>query len=143
MANVTITAANFLPTASATYLINASVAGEAISAGELVYLKTSDQKYWKAIATTAEASTVVGFAANTAATGQRLSIVTKDTATAVGAVLTAAGTVFGLSSGAAGKLCNIADVDADSGVFTLFAGIAVTSSTIRYDFTSRLPGLVG
>lgn len=142
MANITITAANFLPSASATFNVNAAVAGETLVAGELVYLKAADGRYWKAVATSTAASTVVGFSANGAAAGQRVTIVTKDTATACGAVLPAIGAVLGLSATSAGKLCPIADVISGTNAYTLAVAQAVTTSTIRYDFSRPLAGLI-
>ena len=141
MANVTITAANFLPSANAIYLSGICIAGETIAAGEVVYLKAADSRFWKAVATSAAASTAVGFAANGAAAGQRLLVVSSDTAAACGTVLTGIGYAFGMSATSAGKLCDIEDTNGIGGTYSNFIGQSVTSSTLRFDLSKRNAGL--
>lgn len=112
MADLTITPADVLRQGTAG-VYRAVQFGEAISAGEVVYQSTSDQKYYKADATdaTKPASTSqIGIAVSSAAADQQ-GVVAKSNATLnVGAGVMVAGTVYVSSSNAVGKIAPAADL---------------------------------
>jgi hypothetical protein len=60
MATITLTAANIRVGASGTSSVG--VAGETITAGDFLYLKAGDGKYWKAVNTTEAEADIVGVA---------------------------------------------------------------------------------
>lgn len=138
MANITITAASFIPSASAVYLGTICIAGETIVAGAPVYLHT-DAKYYKAAAATLGASTAVGIAANGAAANQRFNVVSSDTAAACGSVFGAAGVTLLLSEDY-GLLAPVADIL--SGDYVTVVGVSQSASTLQFDFSNRLPGVL-
>lgn len=71
MAVLSITAANFVPGVNAK--IKQGIAGETVTQGQTLYLKTSDNRLYKASAnTSAETAIIVGLAANAASAGQPL-----------------------------------------------------------------------
>lgn len=106
MADVSITAANVLAGSNTTSDV---VAGETVTAGQVVYQKLStDSRYYKAQADgTAEEATVAGFALNGAAAGQPLRIQTAGPITIGGTV--AVGTPYVVSA-TAGAICPFADL---------------------------------
>jgi hypothetical protein len=105
VANYTITPAN-VAYAGAGY--SSGICGESLAAGEILALKASDGRYYKADANNAELHTPVGLALNgTAAAGQPVAILGSGEVT-VGAIFAAAGKVLALSS-TPGQLCDVAD----------------------------------
>jgi hypothetical protein len=114
MANYTITAANVVPSATAT--LASYTSGASISAGQPVYLDTSDlDAAQRPKAKLADANdtlltaTVAGLAVNTASAGQIVNICTSDNAFTHGLSSAAAGDVVVLSS-TAGALAPAADI---------------------------------
>ena len=105
MADLTVTTIE--PADSRTRAITAQ-AGEAISAGDLIYLDSADTKMKLADASAAATSGVVGISLTSAAAdGDYLVYVTSQTID-LGAILTA-GTFYYLSA-TAGKICPAADL---------------------------------
>jgi predicted transcriptional regulator len=106
MADLTITAANVTPGSDAS--ISYGTAGEAITAGQGVYVKSSDGKLYKAQCDgTTEEATVAGMAINNAAAGQPVGFVTAGTV--VTGATTAKTTTY-MVSAAAGAICPQADL---------------------------------
>lgn len=124
MADLTITAGNVLPGASA--LSDQGLAGEAITAGQVVY-RDATGAYFKADADagTALARTGRGIALNGASAGQPLTI-QKSGEITIGAALTP-GTTYYLSN-TPGGICPIADVGV--GEYYHIVGIAKSASVL-------------
>lgn len=124
MADLTITAANVLAGSGATKV--AGTAGATITAGQAVYLDTSDNEYKLADCdhATAAVRAPAGLALNGASDGQPLTVLTGGPIT-IGATVTA-GVAYYLSP-TAGGICPVADVL--SGDYPTILGIA-TSATV-------------
>jgi len=137
MADITITAANFIPSSSAVYLGTVCIAGETITAGQPVFLHT-DNKYYKASAGTAANATAIGIAANGAAANQRFNVVSSDTAAACGSVFGTAGKALVLSA-TPGSLAPYADMV--SGDYVTIVGVSTAATTMQFDFSRRLAGV--
>lgn len=134
MADLTITAANVVWVSGA---IDASAnAGEAISAGQAVYKKTSTGKWMLAQAdgTAEEAGSgvVFGIALNTGVANQPLAVQTSGVIT-IGATVTVA-KVYVLSA-TAGGIAPIADITTSTQYVTL---LATGSTTARLDLSIKL-----
>src|SRR2546430_2343743 len=108
MANLTITPANVL--ASATALTASGVAGATITAGQTIYKDATDSKKLKLSDANLSAATaaVDGIALNAASSGQPVSYVFQDDAFTPGATLVVGETY--VLSGTAGALCPVADL---------------------------------
>lgn len=106
MADLTVTAASVLHSAGTK---ETGIAGETITAGMAVYLKSSDSKLWKAQAdgTAAEAA-AVGIALHAALAGQPLVYAANGATINIGAT-TSKATVYVVSA-AAGAVAPIADL---------------------------------
>lgn len=131
MAIYTITASNVTTALSGK---KSGTAGEAISAGQLLYLKASDGLLYLAQsdgATSAEAA-VVGMALNSAATNQPVFYQASGAIT-VGAVFAAAGKVLILSQ-TAGKACDAAD--ATTGDYLTIVGYSTSTVAMVLDITA-------
>jgi hypothetical protein len=106
MADLSITAASFVPGANAKY--RQGVAGETVTQGQPLYLRTSDNRLYKADAdASAEAALVVGIAANAGSAGQVIDYVYEDDDLTVGATMTMANVY--VASGTAGGIAPFAD----------------------------------
>ena len=106
MADITITASGFIPGANAK--LKQYIAGETVTQGQTLYLKSSDNRLYKADADlSAEAALVVGLAANGASAGQPVDYVYEDDDLTVGATLTMANVY--VASGNAGGIAPFAD----------------------------------
>ena len=106
MADLSITAANFVPGANAKF--KQGVAGETVTQGQPLYVKTSDNRLYKADAdASAEASLVVGIAANAGSAGQVIDYVYEDDDLTVGGTMTMANVY--VTSGTAGGIAPFAD----------------------------------
>lgn len=124
MSDISITAANVLKGSNA--VTENGHAGATITAGQLVYLDTSDNKYKLADANGAAAlRTPRGVALNGASDGQPLQVQTRGDIT-IGATLTA-GVTYYLSSDPGG-ICPLADVG--SGEYACIVGIAKTTAVL-------------
>ena len=132
MANVTINPTDVVPDSAATtvHLQPANiVAGEAISAGEVVCLLAADSKYYKADANDALLQDVKGFAGNSPqAAGQRLDIITQTPSIEIGTHGVAVATPLFLSN-TAGKICPLADLT--SGSLPILLAFPVTATAIQ------------
>ncbi len=105
MADLTVTAASVVNVSAQSV---SAVAGEAITAGQAVYLKSSDGKLWKAQCDgTAEEGSPVGVALNGGAAGQPIVYATNGPIV-IGAT-TATTTTYVLSA-TAGGICPQADL---------------------------------
>lgn len=127
MANLSITAASVLPTTT-TEEYGVGLAGETVTAGMAVYLKSSDGRYWKAQAdgTAAEAA-AVGIAMNNAAAGQALKV-SRGRIT-IGATV-AVGSIYCVST-AAGSIWLSSDLGSSNYVTILGVADSVTTITVR------------
>lgn len=106
MADLTITAGSVVAASGAS--IERGIAGETITAGQALYLKSSDSKLWKAQSDgTTEESTVIGIALNGGSVNQSITYAVDGTVN-IGAT-TAKTTVYVLSA-AAGGICPQADL---------------------------------
>jgi len=106
MADLSITAANFVPGPNAKF--KQGVAGETVTQGQPLYVKTSDNRLYKADAdASAEASLVVGIAANAGSAGQTIDYVYEDDDLTVGGTMTMANVY--VASGNAGGIAPFAD----------------------------------
>jgi len=132
MADITITPANVVPpNVSSTVHLQpaATIAGEAISAGETVCLLAADLKYYKADANNTDKRNIVGIAGNTAAAaGQRVDIITTSLALEVGTHGVAVGVPL-FQSATPGKLCPFADLA--SGDLVVLLAYSATSTTLQ------------
>jgi hypothetical protein len=106
--------------------VTTGIAGEAITAGQLVYLKAADTKYYKAQCDgTAEESTVAGVALNGSATGQYVTVQTEGQYTSGATVTKGVTYCVGANTGA---IVPQADVAANSRL--VYFGYAVDTSVI-------------
>jgi len=125
MADITVTAANVA--ASSDALTADGTAGETVTAGQSVYLKASDSRYWLADANASLAAAATsGITLNGAAAGQPIKIQTGGTINPGGTVVV--GTVYVQSATAGGIAPN---ADSTTGWFKTIIGIGITASTIR------------
>lgn len=129
MADLSITAANVLAGANAKK--TSGVAGETITAGQVVYLDTSTSSWKKADnnSATAAVRSPGGVALNGASTGQPLQVQTDGDIT-IGATLTA-GVAYYLSD-TPGGICPVADLG--TGEYPSVIGIARSTTVLRIDF---------
>jgi hypothetical protein len=129
MADLTITAASFLPSDNAS--IVTCVAGATIAAGDVLYRDTADSSKVKpadANSGTSAARTVFGIALHAVAAGQKLLVVTEDPALVVGAAVVT-GTTYILSANA-GKIAP--DSDAAAGWYKTILGVAISTTAINF-----------
>lgn len=135
-ADVTITAANVVPSSAAQK--TSGVAGATIAAGQLVYRDASDSNKFKltdADSATAAARVVYGIAINSASAGQPLNVCTSDTALAIGTHSQAVGTII-IMSDTAGGLMPAADVE--TGDYVTVVAIAKSATTIAFGILESL-----
>jgi hypothetical protein len=124
MADISITAANVVPGSDA--VRESGTAGATITAGQLVYLDTSDMKFKLADANGAAALRVPnGIALNGASNGQPLSV-QKGGDITIGGTMTA-GIPYFLSD-TPGGLCPLPDIG--TGEYSCIVGIAKSTSVL-------------
>jgi hypothetical protein len=124
MADISITAANVVPGSDA--VRESGTAGATITAGQLVYLDTSDMKYKLADSNGAAALRVPnGIALNGASNGQPLSV-QKGGDITIGGTMTA-GIPYFLSD-TPGGLCPLPDIG--TGEYSCIVGIAKSTSVL-------------
>lgn len=141
MADLSITAANVVPSSAA--IIHSATAGATITAGQLIYIDSSDldsrsrgkAKLADANSGTSAVRSVAGIAINGASSGQPVDYVSRDTALVIAASGLTAGTIYGLSATAGGIAPS---ADFTTGWYPSVIGIAKSTTTI--DFMA--PGLV-
>lgn len=124
MAELVITAANIIPVTG--YSSQTAIAGEALTRGQVVYIKASDSKYWLAQhdGTAAEAG-AVGIALQDVAAGQPVQAITAGSL-GFGAILTV-GVTYCLGA-TAGAIC--VDADVGSSDYKTIIGVASTTSNM-------------
>lgn len=127
MADLTITASNVVPTNPAAGRVY--TAGEAVTAGQVVYQHTDDKAY-KADTSTAAKAAAKGITLNAAAAGQPVSVL-ESGPLAFGAILTA-GQVYCVSD-TAGGIRPVADNG--SGDYVTVLGIATSTSVLNVDIS--------
>lgn len=129
MADITITAANVVASTGATTELG--TAGETITAGQTVYKKASDSKFYladvdaTAVGANSEIDNVYGIALNGAAASQPLSVQKSGVISIGGTVVV--GMVY-VQSATAGGIAPLADLVATDYVTVL--GVALTASTV-------------
>lgn len=130
MADVAITAGNVAPIASSTES-ELHVAGETITAGQVLFLKSSDGRVWKADANdaTAENRDIKGVAGSGGAAGQAIVVFVRGTYTAGGTLV--AGQYYFLST-TAGGIAPHADLST-AGMFSQRLGYATTTAILKLD----------
>lgn len=130
MADISITPSNVITALSGS---KKGTAGEAISAGQLLYLKSSDNKLYKAQNDgTAEEATVVGMALCSAAAGQPL-LYQASGEIAVGGAFAAAGVWFYLSA-TAGVMVPVADLTTND--YVSIIGYSTSTVSMVLDITN-------
>lgn len=109
------------------------VAGEAIAAGELIYLKSSDGKVYKAQRDgTVEEATVLGIAGNSAATGQPVQYYTGGTVALQSGIFTTPGAAQLLVLGpTAGRFSDASDLDAVNDHYVSVIGWALDADSMK------------
>jgi hypothetical protein len=132
--DLSVTAANVLPSTGA--VLQTGTAGEAITAGQTLYQKAADGKWYKADcnSATAEVRVAKAIALVGAAAGQPVVVQTGGTIT-IGATV-AAGTVYYLS-GTAGGIRPAADNT--TGDYPQAIGMGQSTTTVLLDFRMTSP----
>ena len=128
MAAISITAANVLK--SSTGQVSVGTAGATITAGQSVYIDTSDSNKIKLADAngTAPANTFAGIALNAASSGQPVSYCTNDNAGfTIGATVVAGDTIW-LSQTPGGLTKTIGDL---SGGIAIVVGVMLTTTTMN------------
>lgn len=126
MADLTITAANVLPSGTGNAVM--VIAEVAITQGQPIYIDSATGTAKLAIATSLAGAAAVGIALNSAAAGQYVTY-QKAGAITIGATV-AAGTAYYVS-GTAGKICPEADLGSGKYVTLLGFGISATQIQIN------------
>lgn len=126
MADLTITASQILEGADSDRFDG--IAGEAVTAGQTLYLATANNRLYKADADTQAKANVKGIALEGAAAGQPVSVQTRGTLTLGAGAAPPVGTVYWLSS-TAGGICPFVDLDA-GGMYGTYLGTAGASNTL-------------
>lgn len=126
MADLSITAGNVVPASNA--VVERATAGAAITAGQVVYLDTSDNKMKlaDADAATAAARTPRGIALCGASDGQPI-VIQRSGDITIGATVTA-GTAYYLSAANAGGIAPVGDLT--SGDYYSLIGVAKSASAL-------------
>lgn len=133
MAAISITAASFIPSSSASE--RTGVAGATITAGQLLYIDTTDSNKLKLCDSDASAlaATVAGVARHGASSGQKVTYVTKDPALVIGATLLAGDTLWA-SPTAGGITKTIGDLVAGNYVTCL--GVMTSTTVCNFQITT-------
>jgi hypothetical protein len=134
MTDLSITAANVLPGSGA--VLVTGTAGEALTAGQALYQKAADSKWYKADcnSATAEVRVAKAIALGACAAGQPCVVQTSGQIT-IGATVVE-GVVYYLS-GTAGGIRPVADNT--TGDYTQTIGMAVSTSALQLDFRLAAP----
>ena len=127
MADITVTPANVVPASG--YGFTDGVAGETLTAGDVVYLKASDNRYWKAAHTGEATAAAVGIILQGVAAGQPARICTSGNINPGGT--TAAGVTYCVSTNG-GKIA--LDSDVGSSDYKTIIGLGTTTSNINVQF---------
>lgn len=124
MTDISVTASSVVPSTSLSDLQTVK-AGAAITAGQPIYLDSSNEAQLADCDASAAAAAAVGIAVNNAAAGQRVSYQKSGTLT-LNAVLTP-GVIY-VASATAGGIAPSADLG--SGDYVTILGVAATSTTL-------------
>jgi len=121
MADLSITTTQIIPTSDRTKISHGKC-GEAITAGQSIYLKASDGKYWKADCDAAASAQCRGIAiASTLAANQEVTLQTGGTITIGAGASITAGVVY-VVSGTAGGIAPEGDMTTDDYMCILGVG---------------------
>lgn len=125
MSDLSITAANVAQGSGASKVHG--IAGASITAGQTVYLDSSDTRYklYDADSATAAARVCAGIALHAASSGQPLAVHTDGPLT-IGATLTTGVAYYG--SDTAGGICPVADLE--TGDYPCFLGFAISTTVL-------------
>jgi hypothetical protein len=126
MANISITPANFIPSANATII--QGIAGGTLTRGLPVYLDTAAGTYKALVLTSTTTDTLAGLACEDAANGQPILIVTKDPALAIGGTCASGDTIWCSNTG-----ITLTQADLVSTWRIIFVGVGISSGTINFD----------
>lgn len=127
MADLTVTAANVLPSANA--VAQRGTAGEAITRGQGLYRNANDGKLYKAVATNLVAAEFVGIALQDAGANQPILYCAEDSDFTPGATLVT-GTAYVVSA-TAGGLAPIADLVTGNIVSVVMLAKSTTKAVLR------------
>jgi hypothetical protein len=141
---ISITAANFVPSANAVFLPGKNLAGETLTAGQAVYLDTAvaitTGQVKKASAIGTGLSTqVIGFAANGASLGQPVRIVIRDPGLTLGGTVTAGCVIY---LGTAGAV-TLTYADLTTGGFVAILGVGINATKINFGGTKLNNNFMG
>ncbi len=132
MADIAVVAASVSLSGTSTFQ---GVAGETITAGQSVYLKTSDGRLWKALANgTAEQGTVKGVALHASLAGQPLQIGTGGDLTLSNSTPMTVGVAYYNSPNNAGGIAPVADIASTHYVTIL--GVAKTAAVLTLNINN-------
>jgi hypothetical protein len=126
MANISITPANFVPSANATII--QGIAGGTLTRGTPVYLDTAAGTYKALVLTSTTTDTLAGFPCGDAANGQPILIVTKDPALAIGGTCASGDTIWCSNTG-----ITLTQADLVSTWRIIFVGVGTASGVINFD----------
>lgn len=132
MANLTVTAASVLASASAT--VEKVTAGATVTAGQPVYKDSSDGDQYKPAQATSTKENAVGIALTASSDGQPLVICKKDSGFKPGATV-AVGVVYAVSA-TSGAIAPIGDLTTND--YATIIGVGTSTSTINMDLTAGL-----
>lgn len=131
-ADISITAASFVPSANAVYYPPAVTGSAAVTAGQAVYLNSSG--VWEKARANASGTLVgvnLGLACHASSPGQPLAVLKSDPSLAVGATVAINGLLV-VSAGTAGGIALYADLT--TGNFISVFGIMKTATVAAVDF---------
>lgn len=137
MADISITAASVIPSASSSATKVQKVLAATVTAGQTLYLLANGTVGLADANVAAPVSTVYGIAANGGAAGQTITVIREDPALAIGATLTIGDTLW--QSATAGGI-TITASDNVSGMYVTSLGVAV--STTAFNFNPVAAGAV-
>jgi hypothetical protein len=128
MADISITAANFITSANASLI--QGTAGATLTRGQPLYYDSASGTYKLYVATSTTTDTFVGFACEDAAAGQVFLIVTKDPALQLGGTLAVGDTVWLSLSGVTKTF---ADLVSTWRIYTIGVCTATSSNVVNFD----------
>ncbi len=142
---ISITAANFVPSANAVYLPGKNYAGATLTAGQAVYLDTTvsvtaGQVKLASATGSGLAVNVIGFAANGAAAGQPVKVLIRDPALAIGGAVTA-GCIILLHTTAGSITLTAADLT--TGGYVCVLGVGISTTKINFAGTKNGNNFMG
>jgi hypothetical protein len=124
MADLSLTPASVIAGADAG--VEQGIAGETITAGQAIYKKAADTRFWKAVSTALATGDFYGIALHGASAGQPL-VVQKTGTITIGGTVAVSG-VYVVSAAAAGGIAPVADL-ASTNYFTII-GFGISTSVV-------------